>query len=265
MQQKRGVIWIHEESNCSYKPGEMAKIFAIHADRSAAGKKELFSELLPQGFMAARYFAFAPDCKSCNACVPLRIRTDDYKFSKSDKVLFRHNDGLTSHYLKPGLPVTLTSEHFDLFRKHSLHRLPAQGQEKWDNTVIRNYLEGHSGLLDLREKDGALVASVIFNYLDKGVAPYYVIYDPEKSGNRASLGTLCLLKMIEHSKNENPGPVYLGHWVDGANKLNYKKRFRNLEALIDTGWHDFDPAIHLTGGDYRKAIPSSAEHMHITP
>lgn len=150
-----------------------------------------------------------------------------------------------------------------MFRDYATKRHPGTGMEKWDNTKIQEYLEGHSGLLDIRSPDGTLAACVIFNYLDKGIAPYFVFYDPAKSTNRASLGTLCILKMIEHAKAKNPGPVYLGHWVSGSQKLGYKQNFRNLEALTRTGWQPFDPAVHTTGLEYHMAIPRGVDHQHL--
>ncbi len=30
--------------------------------------------------------------------------------------------------------------------------------------------------------------------------------------------------------------VYLGYWIEGSRKMDYKRRFTPLEALTSTGW-----------------------------
>jgi arginine-tRNA-protein transferase len=35
--------------------------------------------------------------------------------------------------------------------------------------------------------------------------------------------------------------VYLGYWVNGAARMQYKTRYRPLERLVPNGWACFDP------------------------
>jgi len=35
--------------------------------------------------------------------------------------------------------------------------------------------------------------------------------------------------------------VYLGYWVDGSPRMQYKTRYRPIERLGPEGWERFDP------------------------
>ena len=51
-----------------------------------------------------------------------------------------------------------------------------------------------------------------------------------------SLGTLSLLRQIEWAKRDNRDHLYLGYWIDGHDKMDYKRRFRPLEAFDGRMW-----------------------------
>ena len=46
----------------------------------------------------------------------------------------------------------------------------------------------------------------------------------------------ALSKRIEAAKTRGLPNVYLGYWVEGSEKMNYKARFSPLEALGPNGW-----------------------------
>ena len=45
------------------------------------------------------------------------------------------------------------------------------------------------------------------------------------------LGTLAILRQIEWARRERRRHLYLGYWIDGHPKMDYKRRFRPLEAV----------------------------------
>ena len=60
--------------------------------------------------------------------------------------------------------------------------------------------------------------------------------NPERPG----LGTFIILDHIQRSARVGLAYVYLGYWVEGAKRMEYKMRFQPLERLGPTGWHCFD-------------------------
>jgi arginine-tRNA-protein transferase len=62
----------------------------------------------------------------------------------------------------------------------------------------------------------------------------YSFFDPE-IGVR-SLGTYMILDHIERAKRLNLPYVYLGYWVRGSRKMDYKGRFLPQQRLTPDGW-----------------------------
>ena len=54
-------------------------------------------------------------------------------------------------------------------------------------------------------------------------------------------GTLAILRQIEWASREGFAHLYLGYWIHGHRKMDYKRRFHPLEAFDGRGWSDFQP------------------------
>jgi arginine-tRNA-protein transferase len=62
----------------------------------------------------------------------------------------------------------------------------------------------------------------------------YSFFDPD-AGER-SLGTQMILDHIARAKELGLAYVYLGYWVPGSRKMDYKGRFLPQERLLPAGW-----------------------------
>jgi arginine-tRNA-protein transferase len=66
----------------------------------------------------------------------------------------------------------------------------------------------------------------------------YSFYDPEHEA-RTGLGNYIILDHIQRAAEAGLPYVYLGYWVDGAQRMQYKVRYRPLERLGPDGWRRF--------------------------
>jgi arginine-tRNA-protein transferase len=64
----------------------------------------------------------------------------------------------------------------------------------------------------------------------------YTFYAPEEAAR--SLGTYAILTQVEHARTLGLDHLYLGFWLDGHPKMDYKKNFRPLERLDGREWID---------------------------
>jgi arginine-tRNA-protein transferase len=62
----------------------------------------------------------------------------------------------------------------------------------------------------------------------------YTFFEPEQAAR--GLGTCAILRQVEQARSEGLPYVYLGYWVAGSAKMDYKKNFQPLEVLNATGW-----------------------------
>jgi len=83
--------------------------------------------------------------------------------------------------------------------------------------------------------DGALIAACLIDRNTDGLSMIYSFYDPDLKG-RGGLGTWIILEHIERARAAGLGYVYLGYWIEGARKMDYKIAFKPVERLSRAGW-----------------------------
>ena len=81
---------------------------------------------------------------------------------------------------------------------------------------------------------GDLIACVLVDALKDGLSLVYSFYDPGLS--RRSLGGFVILDHVEQARAAGIPYVYLGYWVRGSVKMDYKARFLPQERLMPDGW-----------------------------
>lgn len=96
----------------------------------------------------------------------------------------------------------------------------------------------NSRFLELREH-GRLLAVAVTDLLPEALSAVYTFYDPELTAR--GLGTLAILRQIAWARREGLPHLYLGYWIHGHRKMDYKRRFHPLEAYDGRGWRDFQP------------------------
>ena len=62
----------------------------------------------------------------------------------------------------------------------------------------------------------------------------YSFFEPEEKDR--SPGTFMILEHIQRARRLGLPYVYLGYWVEGSRKMEYKARFRPQERLGMDGW-----------------------------
>jgi arginine-tRNA-protein transferase len=85
---------------------------------------------------------------------------------------------------------------------------------------------------------GQLLAVALVDVLSDGLSMVYSFFDPDVAGR--SLGTFMILDHIARAGRMGLDYVYLGYWVHGSKKMDYKGRFVPQERLMPAGWARFD-------------------------
>ena len=65
----------------------------------------------------------------------------------------------------------------------------------------------------------------------------YCFFDPELSDR--SLGSYCILLQIQEARRRGLDYLYMGYWISGCRKMDYKARFRPMQQLRDNQWLTF--------------------------
>jgi arginine-tRNA-protein transferase len=87
---------------------------------------------------------------------------------------------------------------------------------------------------DAPDRPGALASVALTDILEDGLSMIYSFYEPDLV--HRGLGTYMILEHIERARTMGLPYVYLGYWVEGSPKMDYKRRFGPQERLTAEGW-----------------------------
>jgi len=85
---------------------------------------------------------------------------------------------------------------------------------------------------------GQLLAVALTDVLSDGLSMVYSFFDSDEAAR--SLGTFMILDHIARAKEMGLAYVYLGYWVQGSRKMDYKARFLPQQRLTPDGWRRVD-------------------------
>lgn len=234
-------FYLTAPSPCPYLHGqEERKVFThLVGDRAS----ELNDLLTHGGFRRSQSIAYRPACESCRACVSVRVVTKDFQPSRNMRRIAERNSDLVGEMHSPAP----TSEQYSVFRAYLDTRHRDGGMA--DMTVLDYAMMIEDSHVDTRlveyrwrESGGGgkgrsarqLLAVALTDVLSDGLSMVYSFFDPE-AGER-SLGTYMILDHIARAKAMGLAYVYLGYWVPGSRKMDYKGRFLPQERLLPSGW-----------------------------
>ena len=72
------------------------------------------------------------------------------------------------------------------------------------------------------------------DFLSDGLSMVYSFFDPSKS--KKSLGTFMILDHIALALELGVPYLYLGYWVPGSSKMDYKVNFKGVEIFQNNAW-----------------------------
>ncbi|AUH34466.1 arginyltransferase [Paracoccus tegillarcae] len=231
---------------CPYLHGRAErKLFtALHGENAS----ELNNALSRQGFRRSQNVLYRPSCESCTACMSARIRVADFKPSRTQRRLLRRNAALR----RLSTSAWATEEQYELFRGYLDQRHADGGMADMDifefaamveETPVKSRVIEYRGPTAHDADVDRLAAVCLTDVLDDGLSLVYSFYDPSMA--QASLGTHIILDHIELARSSGLPYVYLGYWVPGSRKMDYKARFSALEIYKGGVWQNIgDPQTH---------------------
>jgi arginyl-tRNA--protein-N-Asp/Glu arginylyltransferase len=208
------------EHECPYLPDRMTRERAFMASDLPPG---IYERLLEFGWRRTGNVIYKPFCEGCAECVPQRIPTFKFVPSRWERrVLARNRDvRMTEGPLQPD------RGRFDLFVRYQQSRHTGDMCTEWHEFAESLY----ASPLDTRELaffvGERLVVAAIVDVEPKALSAVYTYFDPEES--RRGLGTFAILKSVEYARLRGIEHYYLGYYIAGCRRMNYKARFQPSE------------------------------------
>ncbi len=215
---------------CGYYPGRTAQNLVIDPEQPRLD--QLYGSALAQGFRRAGSQLYLPRCPSCQACTPARVEVAAFKPDRSQRRNLRDNAALDIRLV----PAQCNDERFQLYVRYLRWRHPDGGMDDPDTEDFTGFLRADwspTRFMEFRLA-GELVAVAVTDLCEDGLSAVYTFYAPEQAGR--GLGTLAILQQIELARRMELAWVYLGFWIPGHPKMDYKRRFQPLQLLSGRGW-----------------------------
>jgi leucyl-tRNA---protein transferase len=217
---------------CPYLPGRTER--KIVTELSGTEAEALHERLSRAGFRRSHNIAYAPVCPGCQACVPIRVVSEDFTPDRTQRRILRANADLTISEM----PARATAEQFTLFQRYQKNRhadgdMAAMGY--YDYRAMIEDTPISTGILEFRDAQDRLLGACLTDWLADGLSAVYSFFDTDE--DKRSLGTFAVLWLIGRARSLGLPYVYLGYWVPESRKMAYKARFRPSEILMSGAWH----------------------------
>jgi arginine-tRNA-protein transferase len=220
---------------CPYLPDRQASNLVV--DPAARLRPGLYQRLLELGFRRSGEHVYRPDCPACRRCIATRIPTRDFRPRRSQRRAWKAAIGRLSWIERP---ASIDPEHYALYGRYLSSRHPGGEMAKGAPEDYLGFLTsswGETRFFELRE-DKRLVAVAVSDLTDACVSSVYTFFDP--GAQVFSPGVLCILWQVREALARGKDWVYLGFWVPGCRKMEYKLEFRPVEILSEQRWRHLD-------------------------
>lgn len=191
------------------------------------------------GFRRSQGVAYRPSCAGCTACVSVRVVNDEFVPSATQRKLMRRHADLEVTACR----AWATDEQYQLLRRYLAARHPGGGMAGMDEDDYADMIEHspvNSLIVEYREpavngRRGRLVAACLTDRQADGLSMIYSFFDTDE-GSRPGLGNFVIMDHIMRARDAGLPYVYLGYWVKGSPRMEYKTRYRPIEVLGPAGW-----------------------------
>ena len=220
-------------SECPYIAGRTEQRVAVDISQNPT----LHDQMARAGFRRVENWVYKPACPGCNACVPWRVDTANFKMGRNLSRIWRINDDLTRHIA----PISPTAEHYSLFKcyidtRHGDGQMASMGHDEFVSMIENSPIE--SVLLNYVDDDGKLIGTVLTDVQNDGLSAVYSFFDPAET--KRSLGTYMIMDMIDFAKQLGLPWLYLGYYVEDSSKMYYKARFQPASVFIEGQWRKYE-------------------------
>jgi len=238
-------FYVTAPQECPYLTNRMER--KLFTSLVGTDSQILNNALSHQGFRRSQNVLYRPSCNECSSCLSARVPVSTFKLSRSQKRVLKKNINIKREKKAP----IATESQFNLFQNYVKYRHSEGGMAGMDEIEFSSMIEETSVetiLCEYYSSDNQnpdhLIAVSLTDVLSDGLSMVYSFFDTRLPS--LSLGKYMILDHINMASEMFLDYLYLGYWVSGSNKMNYKVEYQPLEVFRDGDWSLL--------GDFKKPI-----------
>ena len=230
-------FFVTSPAPCPYLPDRQER--KVFTELTGPNANELNDALGRIGFRRSQGVAYRPSCAGCTACVSVRVVTDEFVPNATQRKLLKRLGDIEVTACK----AWATDEQFQLLRRYLGTRHPGGGMAGMDEDDYADMIEHspvNSVIVEYREPSvdgvqGVLVGACLTDRQADGLSMVYSFFAADDAA-RPGFGNFIIMDHILRARDAGLPYVYLGYWVKGSPRMEYKTRYRPLEVLGPAGW-----------------------------
>lgn len=215
---------------CGYFPERTAQNLVI--DPGSPQLQDLYEISLQRGYRRAGGHVYIPHCTNCRACVACRIPVADFRPDRSQRRCLTRNSDLRVEIVE----ASFNEERFELYQRYLQSRHRDGGMDDAHPEDFERFLYTRwspTRFIEFRE-DRRLLAVAVTDFCAGGMSAVYTFFDPEEAVR--GLGNFAILSQLRIARELQLQHVYLGFWIAGHPKMDYKMRYKPIETLDQGQW-----------------------------
>lgn len=224
-------LLITQPHACSYLAERTARNLVVDPRLRLDGPR--YEQLLGQGFRRSGDAVYRPHCPQCNACTPVRIPVAEFCPNRAQRRCERDNADLALVRT-----ASINDDILALYERYLRARHNGEGMDPEDHHGFERFTACSWLPVEYWQffAGDRLVACAVVDVLPRGYSAVYTVFDPDPAIAARSPGTYAVLAQIAAAREEGRRHVWLGYWIPGCDKMEYKKRFRPQERATSNGW-----------------------------
>ncbi|MCL4129300.1 UNVERIFIED_CONTAM: hypothetical protein GTU68_022589 [Idotea baltica] len=225
-------------SPCPYIPGKRER--KAFTNLAISDADSVHNTLSQSGFRRSQTIAYRPACPRCNACRSVRVDASRFTPSRNDRRALSKNSSI----VRTPVEATATREQYRLLKSYVKSRHMNGGMSDMSYRDFATMVGGspvQSLMFEYRDGEGddaPLIGVSITDVLRDGFSMVYTFFNPDLGAR--GLGHYMILDHIQHAQDLGLPHVYLGYWIKGSAKMDYKRRYSPLEVLDGDEWRPLE-------------------------
>nr|WP_248617095.1 arginyltransferase [Methylococcus capsulatus] len=228
---ERMAHWMGPNHPCGYLPGRDARF--TYVSPAYPLSPQSYRGLLEEGFRRSGNWVYRPCCIGCSACLPVRLPVHDFLLTRSHRRVLKRNADIDIRVSV----ARFDERQFQLYVRYLAARHPTDtpvSRDDYWSFVSSSWAQ--TRFVEFRSYS-ELIGVAVVDHVPGALSAVYTFFDPDAA--ERSPGSLAILWQILEARRLGREWLYLGYWIGGCRKMEYKARYRPLEALIANRWRRF--------------------------